>query len=280
MRNVDWDWPGNAEDYAAFCERHPLYRERAGDLCRLAGVGAARRVLDLGCGTGESTRCARALAPEDAEIVGMDKSLPMLARAKQQLDETRAMQAPLVELVYVGDSWPQERTFDASISNMAIWQVGLTSTLPWLRSRLRTGGLLAFNLGVSLVGEAEAGHDGPGQAALLAEQLGREVSPPAGSSGLSHRRPSLSWSQIQACLERSGFRLAGSGIVAYANSRDQEAAWAAIPVFARRVVPREEIARFLELAYDARIEELLASDWIPHKAAPRTDVAVFRAVAA
>lgn len=46
--------------------------------------GKPRRVLDLGCGTGDLTINIARLAGEGVEITGLDYSLPMLERAKQK----------------------------------------------------------------------------------------------------------------------------------------------------------------------------------------------------
>jgi ubiquinone/menaquinone biosynthesis C-methylase UbiE len=46
-----------------------------------AGVGSGDRVLDIGCGTGQSTREA-AHAAVDGSVVGVDVSAPMLERAR------------------------------------------------------------------------------------------------------------------------------------------------------------------------------------------------------
>jgi len=43
-----------------------------------------RRVLDLGCGTGDLAINITRLAPEDTEITGLDYSLPMLERAREK----------------------------------------------------------------------------------------------------------------------------------------------------------------------------------------------------
>jgi demethylmenaquinone methyltransferase / 2-methoxy-6-polyprenyl-1,4-benzoquinol methylase len=43
-----------------------------------------RRVLDLGCGTGDLTINIARLAAKDVEIVGLDYSLPMLERAREK----------------------------------------------------------------------------------------------------------------------------------------------------------------------------------------------------
>ncbi|KDN79638.1 methyltransferase [Streptomyces olindensis] len=47
-----------------------------------AGIAAANRVLDVGCGTGQTTRLAARQA-RDGHVVGIDLSAPMLERARR-----------------------------------------------------------------------------------------------------------------------------------------------------------------------------------------------------
>jgi demethylmenaquinone methyltransferase/2-methoxy-6-polyprenyl-1,4-benzoquinol methylase len=47
-------------------------------------AGKPRRLLDLGCGTGDLTINLARLAGRDVEIIGLDYSQPMLARARQK----------------------------------------------------------------------------------------------------------------------------------------------------------------------------------------------------
>jgi SAM-dependent methyltransferase len=81
-----WDGPAGEHrvKYADLIEaqvRRPNERFRA-----VAAVGARDRVLDIGCGTGESTRDA-ARAAVDGDVVGVDLSAAMLALARRLSEE-------------------------------------------------------------------------------------------------------------------------------------------------------------------------------------------------
>jgi ubiquinone/menaquinone biosynthesis C-methylase UbiE len=87
--------PGNREqlhawdgDEGAYWAAHPDHFERALDrydeaFSAAAAAGAADRVLDVGCGTGKTTRNA-ARAATDGSVLGVDLSSAMLAVARQR----------------------------------------------------------------------------------------------------------------------------------------------------------------------------------------------------
>ncbi|GAB2454492.1 class I SAM-dependent methyltransferase [Streptomyces incanus] len=75
----DWEgahWAEHAERYDAMMGafNEPLFAA--------AGITAGHRVLDVGCGTGQTTRLAARRA-YDGEAVGIDLSAPMLDRARR-----------------------------------------------------------------------------------------------------------------------------------------------------------------------------------------------------
>jgi SAM-dependent methyltransferase len=71
---------GNADFYDAELHRHNVHFRVA------AAVRSSDRVLDVGCGTGQSTREA-ARAAFDGSAVGIDVSAPMLERARRLSQE-------------------------------------------------------------------------------------------------------------------------------------------------------------------------------------------------
>jgi SAM-dependent methyltransferase len=71
---------GNADFYDAELHRHNVHFRAA------AAVRSCDRVLDIGCGTGQTTREA-ARAAMDGSAVGVDVSAPMLERARRLSSE-------------------------------------------------------------------------------------------------------------------------------------------------------------------------------------------------
>jgi ubiquinone/menaquinone biosynthesis C-methylase UbiE len=87
---VPWsDWL-NAEIYERYSRERPLYPALNRHLVALAEMATARRVLDLACGTGATSRACLAAMPDDGELVGVDSSLPMVELARARVADPRA----------------------------------------------------------------------------------------------------------------------------------------------------------------------------------------------
>ena len=79
------DFDGGASRYDLLVALNPGYHRQLGSAAtalaeRLGDPSVPRRLLDLGCGSGASTRAMLGVLP-DARIVGIDSSRGMLARA-------------------------------------------------------------------------------------------------------------------------------------------------------------------------------------------------------
>jgi SAM-dependent methyltransferase len=86
------------------------------DMFGVAGIGPAARVLDIGCGNGQTTRLAAQLT--SGEAVGIDLSTPMLERAR-----VAAKDLPNAVFVH-GDA--QVYPFEPASFDVAISRFGLT----------------------------------------------------------------------------------------------------------------------------------------------------------
>src|ERR1700732_507705 len=128
------DW--NANQYLKFEEERTRPPR---DLIAQIPLARAERVVDLGCGPGNSTELLVARYP-DAEVIGLDSSPDMLAQARARLTQCAFVQADLV-------SWtPRERT-DLLFANASFqWLPGHQSVLRRMLQALAVGGVLAVQM--------------------------------------------------------------------------------------------------------------------------------------
>jgi trans-aconitate 2-methyltransferase len=130
----DWD-PAHYGRYAD--ERSRPY----GDLVRRIAADRPRRVVDLGCGSGELTASLSRLWPT-AEIIGVDSSPAMIEKARtiKGVDDLRFLERDLWD-------WRPEADTDVLISNAALqWVPDHRELLPGLVERLTPGGWIAFQV--------------------------------------------------------------------------------------------------------------------------------------
>ena len=122
-------------------------------------IATPERVIDLGCGPGNSTALVAARWP-DAQVEGLESSSEMLARA-------RASQVRATWIEGEVESWSPAHRYDVIFSNAALhWIPNHRALLPRLMVCLNATGVLAFqvphNFGApSHVLMREAANEGP-----------------------------------------------------------------------------------------------------------------------
>jgi SAM-dependent methyltransferase len=108
-----------------------------------ATISSADRVLDVGCGCGATTRAAAARAPA-GEVIGIDLSVPMLARARAEARSAALSNASFME----GDA--QVHPFEPGSFDVVISRFGVmffadpAAAFANLRTATRPGGRLVF----------------------------------------------------------------------------------------------------------------------------------------
>ncbi len=130
--NMAWD----PQTYLAFCAERT---RPAADLLARIHLPSPQRVVDLGCGPGNSTALLRARWP-DAHITGVDSSPEMLRDAR-----VSGVKADFVE----GDirNWTPDAPCDVIFSNAVLqWLGDHDGLIPRLFSFVRPGGVLAFQV--------------------------------------------------------------------------------------------------------------------------------------
>ncbi len=127
----DWD----ARQYLQFeAER----TRPAADLLAQVG-GAAKRVVDLGCGPGNSTELLIERFPQ-AEAIGVDSSDDMLAKARQRLPAVRFEKCDVAE-------WRPDLTPDIIFANALMqWVPNHIEIMARLVEALAPGGRLAVQM--------------------------------------------------------------------------------------------------------------------------------------
>jgi trans-aconitate 2-methyltransferase len=101
--------------------------------------GEPRKIVDLGCGPGNSTELLRHRFP-DAEVIGIDSSPEMVEAAWRRLPGVR---------FEVGDiaNWDDGRPYDMIFANASFqWVPGHEVLLPRLMKKLTPGGSLAVQV--------------------------------------------------------------------------------------------------------------------------------------
>lgn len=111
----------------------------ARELLARVPLGRAQRVVDLGCGPGNSTELLVQRYP-DAEVVGVDNSPAMLESARQRLPGVRFELADIA-------AWQPAQAPDLIYANAVLqWVPGHETLFPRLLSLLAPGGVLAVQM--------------------------------------------------------------------------------------------------------------------------------------
>jgi trans-aconitate 2-methyltransferase len=148
------------------------------DLLARVPLSEPRRVIDLGCGPGNSTDLLIERYPR-AEVIGLDSSPDMLRQARERLPERIFAQADLA-------TWsPQERT-DLLFANAVFqWVPDHPAVLQRLLEALPEGGVLAVQMPdntnePALLSMEEVSRTGPWAAMLAAANAARNDLPSPG----------------------------------------------------------------------------------------------------
>jgi trans-aconitate 2-methyltransferase len=154
--------PGwNPNQYLKFADERT---QPCRDLAARIAVANVRRVIDLGCGPGNSTAVLRNRWP-DAEVTGLDSSSEMIERARCEYPGQRWIADGISEWAATNDGandGANDDRYDVVFSNAALqWVEDHANLYPRLLARVAPGGALAVQI--------------PGNIDALPHRLMREV---------------------------------------------------------------------------------------------------------
>jgi len=137
LSQLDWN--------PALYRRYEDERTRpAHDLLARVGLTAPARVVDLGCGPGNSTELLARRFPE-AQVLGTDNSPPMIESARERLPQARFPRLRF-EVSDIA-AWQPAVAPDLIYTNAALqWVPDHASLLPRLLDALAPGGVLAIQM--------------------------------------------------------------------------------------------------------------------------------------
>jgi trans-aconitate 2-methyltransferase len=128
----------NADQYLKFAEERT---RPCRDLVSSISLKQVSRLMDLGCGPGNSTN-VRAERWPDAEITGLDNAVSMIDVARREQPQHRWIVAEIAEWAST-----ENLKFDLVFSNAALqWLPDHASLYPKLFARLNAGGALAVQI--------------------------------------------------------------------------------------------------------------------------------------
>jgi trans-aconitate 2-methyltransferase len=130
----------SASQYVAFeDERTRPARDLLAAVPSIQAPLQARRVVDIGCGPGNSTQLLAARFPE-AIVTGLDSSPDMIQAARVRLPQVR------FELISI-ESWDDPGPFDVILANAVLqWVTSHGTLFPSLVMKLTLGGSLAVQM--------------------------------------------------------------------------------------------------------------------------------------
>ena len=130
------DW--NADQYLLFEKERS---QPAIDLLNKVGLSDPKRIVDIGCGPGNSTKILKDRYP-NAEIMGVDSSCDMIQNARNDIPDTDFIECDIgKDISKIGDG------FDLVFSNACIqWIPDHRSLIPKLFNILSKEGVLAVQI--------------------------------------------------------------------------------------------------------------------------------------
>ena len=254
--DTSWNSWWNAEVYDRFVREASVYRVLNERLAELADLGAARRVLDLGCGTGATAQACLARMPSDGELVGVDASPAMVELARANTVDPRArFEVSAAEAVNRAVEGP----FDRVVCNAAMGQ--LTDRRATLRAvaDLMPAGLLVFDLAADRV-DGQKGWHHPLQATLARLIEARSDSP------YTAQGAQVDPDELDDLLEGEGFTPAQRSEFNCEPTREELLRLLEVPAIFERMAPQLTAEQRQDVLDQARKtgdgSEVVAVPWI------------------
>jgi ubiquinone/menaquinone biosynthesis C-methylase UbiE len=258
MTVIDWHQSENAIAYDRFTQNHPMYIGATRALLDLVDIEPDATILDIGCGTGASTRVLAESCSTSNRIIGIDYS-------QAQVEQAREYSGPKnVEFIHCSAEQLSQLSgisVDVAICNSAMWFLDVDIVLSELAKIGSKECQFAFNIFDSPI-PAPVGNDSESQTKIPTTiELTREIANRKYGYEAPDVTPADSWYEPSFedyvrsfdCSEFSIVKMqARYGEFAPAGSGGKE--WWHIPVFLTSHIPGLEYEKLVE-CYDLACAE-------------------------
>jgi SAM-dependent methyltransferase len=120
-------------------------RDITESIWRAAGVVTGMRVLDVGCGVGDTTFLAAELVGPSGFVIGVDRSADAILTARQRAEAAGRLNVQFVE-GELGSPIAHQDSFDVVVGRLVlVHQPNIVAALRSVRPLVRQGGIFAFH---------------------------------------------------------------------------------------------------------------------------------------
>lgn len=220
-----------------------MYAATSRDLVELAEVSGDECVLDLACGTGQTTKAALAALGREGTVHAVDSSSEMLALAREIVVDERVHwhESPAENVDGVVDS------VDAAVCNSAIWQTDMPATFRAVHAVLRRGGRFVANIGRQFLIMPFTEEELHPRAASLFDVMQAIAVLEFGHVPRPTRARGFTIDAVVAMMRDAGFDVVDTPELTYEDSVDRQHAWLRIPVFTERLFPDLDVEQRLAI---------------------------------
>lgn len=254
-------WNESAASYAALASRSTRFRRSSAACVAALKLRPNARVVDLGCGSGETSLALLKCLGEDGRVLAIDFAPAMLARTRYAVANDRRLEvatanildgAELRAAVFAALPGPPH----AVVANGLLPEIGSTAQFfQSLRAVLEPNATAALTIPASAFLEAPVPTESRGQtllARLRARVLRAHGKPEDGA-----RRPqgAFTMERLRLWAQALGMTLAVSAVVHVEARIDEVLAWYAVPVYRRSLSLPEAETRALLQAFTDELSE-------------------------